>query len=150
MREQICLFTSSLSSDSSIHGMEARVSKPSNRCFPTKLGQKGTPLCISPFSLIWKVLLKVKTERVLMILVTPNWPVQPWYSQILELWVEQLLLLTRPNKLLKNLLGQIHTLIVKHTKRLVAWKVSGNSRLLKAFQKEFQTYHKCKATRHYF
>ena len=67
----------SLSSDSNIHGMKDGLLDLSNRCFPTKLGQKGALRCIFPcFIDKKKVLLKVKTERALMILVTPNWLVQ--------------------------------------------------------------------------
>ena len=39
----------SLPLDYSIHDIETRSSEPSSRCFLTKLGQKKTPLRISPF-----------------------------------------------------------------------------------------------------
>ena len=46
-----------------------------------------------PFSLIGRVLLRVKKKALTMILVTPNWHAQPWYSQILDLCITEPLLL---------------------------------------------------------
>ena len=52
--------------------------------------------------MIGKVLLKVKTEEVNVILITPNWPAQPWYSQVLELSVIKPLLLPDLSNILVN------------------------------------------------
>ena len=38
-----------------------------------------------PFSLIGRVPLRVREEGLTMILVTPSWPAQPWYSHTLDL-----------------------------------------------------------------
>ena len=42
-----------------------------------------------PFCLMSKVLKKVGQERVDMILITPLWQTQPWYSQILEMCIKE-------------------------------------------------------------
>ena len=52
------------------------------------------------FSIIEKVLSKVKTENVDVILTIPSWPAQPWYSQVLELSVTKPLLLPQLNNIL--------------------------------------------------
>ena len=61
-----------------------------------------------PFSVIRKVLLKVKTEEVNVILITRSWPLQPWYSQVLRLSVTEPLILPRLSNILVNPQGQIH------------------------------------------
>ena len=40
----------------------------------------GLLYAFPPFSLIGIVLLRVREEGLTMILVTPNWPAQHWYS----------------------------------------------------------------------
>ena len=58
--------------------------------------------------MIKKVLLKVKTEEVNVILITRSWPLQPWYSQVLRLSVTEPLILPRLSNILVNPQGQIH------------------------------------------
>ena len=73
--------------------VERRSTQPSNRCIPTELETSGATVCFSLFSMIEKVLLKAKTEEVDVILITPSWPAQLWYSQVVELSVTEPLLL---------------------------------------------------------
>ena len=63
---------------------------------------RGLLYAFPAFSMIGKVLLKVKTEEVNVILITPNWPAQPWYSQVLELSVIKPLLLPDLSNILVN------------------------------------------------
>ena len=56
-----------------------------------------------PFSLIGRVLLRAREEGLKMILVTPNWPAQSWYSQILDLCITEPLLLPQSQELLVDL-----------------------------------------------
>ena len=63
---------------------------------------RGLLYAFPAFSVIGKVLLKVKTEEVNVILITPNWPAQPWYSQVLELSVTKPLLLPHLSNILVN------------------------------------------------
>lgn len=104
----------SLSLDSSIHSMEAKSSEPSNRRFPTKLGQNGIPLCISIFFQNRESSFKGRnrenfddTSHLKLVnletLLQPNTgavsTLQLWYSQILELWEEEPLPLPQSNML---------------------------------------------------
>ena len=89
--------------------------------------------------MIGKVLLKVKTEEVDKILITPSWPAQPWYSQVLGLSVAKPLLLTQLSNILVNPQGQVHPLVVNKTLRLMAWKVSGRVWPQKEFRKGLQS-----------
>ena len=52
--------------------------------------------------MIGKVLSKVKVEDADVILITPSWPVQPWYSQALGLSVAKPLLLPQLSNLSKS------------------------------------------------
>ena len=47
----------------------------------------GLLYAFPPFSLIGRVLLRVREEGLTMTLATPNWPAQPWYGQILDLCI---------------------------------------------------------------
>ena len=69
-----------------------------------------------------------------MILVTPNWPAQPWYSQILDLCITESLLLPQSQELLVDPKGQVHPLVLNKTLKLMAWKISGKTWLRKEFQ----------------
>ena len=69
-----------------------------------------------------------------MILITPNWPAQPWFNQILELCIANPLLLPPTEALLLDPQGQEHPLIRNRTLGLVAWKVSGAAYLQRAYQ----------------
>ena len=73
------------------------------------------------------------------ILITPSWPAQPWYSQVLELPVTELLLLPQLSNILVNPQGQEHPLVVNKTLRLVAWKVSGGTQPQKEFRQGLQS-----------
>ena len=75
----------------------------------------GLTYAFPPFSLIGKVVKKVKAEAAKMILVTPNWPTQSWFNQILELWIANPLLLPLSQGLLTNAQGQIHPLVENGT-----------------------------------
>ena len=79
---------------------------------------RGLLYAFPPFSMIGKVLLKVKTEEVDAFLITSSWLAQPWYSQVLELSVTKLLLLPRLSNILVNPQGQVHPLVVNKTVRL--------------------------------
>ena len=69
-----------------------------------------------------------------MILVTPNWPALPWYSQILDLCITESLLLSQSQDPLLDPKGQVHPLVLNKTLKLMAWKISGKTWLRKEFQ----------------
>ena len=125
--------------DTILHVVESRSTQPSNRCIPTTLEHRGLLYAFPPFPMIGKVLLKVKTEKVDVILITLSWPAQPWYSQVLELSLTEPLLLPQLSNILVNPQGQAYTLVVNKTLRLVAWKVSGRTWPRKEFRQGLQS-----------
>ena len=129
----------SMPSDTILPVVESRSTQLSNRYIPTKLETSGATVCFSPFFMIGKVLLKVKTEKVDVILITPSWPAQLWYSQVLELSVTEPLLLPQLSNILVNPPGQMHPLVVNKILRLVAWKVSGGAWPRKEFRQGLQS-----------
>ena len=129
----------SMPSDTILPVLEKRSTQPSNRCIPTELETLGLLYAFPPFSMIGKVLLKVKTEEVDVILITPNWPAQHWHRQVSGLSVAEPLLLPQLSNILVNPRGQVHPLVVNKTLRLVAWNVSGRVWHQKEFRKGLQS-----------
>lgn len=85
------------------------------------------------------MLAKARMEEICLILLTPNWQTQPWYSQVLDMAVQAPLLLPQNPNLLMNPHGEVHPLVANKSIRLVAWKVSGKAWQVKEFQKGLQT-----------
>ena len=81
---------------------ESRFTQPSNRCIPAELETSGATVCFPPFFNDREVLLKVKTDKVDVILITSSWPGQPWYAQVMELSVTESLLLSQLSNILAN------------------------------------------------
>lgn len=88
------------------------------------------PYAFPPFSLIPKVLQKIKNEQATVILVVPNWPGQPWYplyhllriSDILRMGPDKQLLIcpfSRKNHPMKSLELQAAILCGQPLKRKV-------------------------------
>ena len=84
-----------------------------------------------PFALIGRVLAKAMRgkhiDHSVLIIVTPMWVSQPWYTQLLRTSIQDSIfnppfpnLLTDPNQ-------NQHRLCQNQTLALAAWKVSGNS-----------------------
>ena len=86
------------------------------------------------FALIGRALAKVMREEYTLIIITPVWPSQPCYTQLLRLSIQDPIftppfpnLLTDPNQ-------NQHQLCQNQILTLAAWKVSGNSISYKAYQ----------------
>ena len=92
-----------------------------------------------PFCLIGRVLSKVRKDGGKLILVTPVWQAQYWYSLLLEMSVRNPLLLPQHKDLLKNPMGQNHPLSEKKCLSLAVWVVSGNVWLQKAYRRKLQS-----------
>ena len=100
---------------------------------------RGLTYAFPPFCLIGKTVTKVRSEKATQILVTPHWPAQSWYNQVLELCVADPILVKPRQDLLMNPQGQVHPLVENQTLNLVAWKISGKDFLQKAYQQGLQT-----------
>ena len=87
----ICLLC--LPSTSNLYGLETRTHSQATVAFQQNWKNLGFLYAFPPFSLIGRVLLRVREERLTMSLVTTSRPVQPWYSPVLDLCVTDPLLL---------------------------------------------------------
>ena len=87
------------------------------------------------FNLIGQVINKVLRENVeAIILVTPTWKTQPWYTLLLRISIQRLLLLPARPHLLLNLLGEKHPLVKTRSLRLAVWKITRKTWKCKEFQ----------------
>ena len=79
------------------------------------------------FSLISRVL-KVLTDQATLILITPAWQTQLWYTQFQQMpIIKHPLLLQKILTLLTVPNGEIHPLVGKGNLELLAWTVSGKT-----------------------
>ena len=92
-----------------------------------------------PFCLIPTILRKIMAEELDLILVTPVWPTQVWYPQLLQLSVKLPLILPQVTNLIQDPLGNPHMLTAQKNFRLAAWILSGDSLRNKEFQKGLRT-----------
>lgn len=76
-----------------------------------------------PFSLIGRVLQKIKQDRATGILIVPNWPSQPWYPIFLELLTQDPIILGPDKNLLYSPSRELHPL--SNTLSLAAGRLSG-------------------------
>ena len=85
-----------------------------------------------PFSLIGRVINKVLWKNIkAMILVTPSWQTQPWYTLLLRMSIQRPLLLPALPYLLLHLQGEKHS---DCELKIAAWKITqkpGNGRNFK-------------------
>ena len=75
----------------------------------------------------------------MMILVTPAWPSQLWYPEVMKMSMQQPILLTWRRYILKNPKGEIHPLVQKKPLKLVASTVSELDSKRKGFQGRLPT-----------
>ena len=90
-----------------------------------------------PFSIINKILNKVKQGKVDKILiVAPTWQSQTWYPILISMSIEKPISLPRYQHLHVNPQKQLHPFLLNETLRLEVWTVSGESYLQEAFQRQ--------------
>ena len=99
-----------------------------------------TPFCLGyafpPQHLLSRVLQKVRQDKARLILIAPFWPTRSWYTNLIQLLVDY------PRRLPSwpDLLSQFKVL---HNKpqmlKLMAWKISGVSSEVRAFQSKLLT-----------
>jgi len=97
---------------------------------PFSLGTDLTWLGLQGYALI---------GRSKVVLITPLWQAQFWFSALLESAVENPLLLPMRPDLLVDPFNQLHPLVSQGRLQLVAWKVSGKNTLQKEFRDKLQT-----------
>ena len=85
-----------------------------------------------PFSLLTKVLAKIRNDKALVLLIAPVWTTQNWYPLLLQLAVEQPIILPQKDNLLTLPHTQeLHPL--RDSLRLAAWILSGDRLQTEAF-----------------
>ena len=70
---------------------------------------------------------------------SPVWSTQPWYPELLNLYIEEPVLLPQGKKILISPKGIAHPSMVENSLTLAAWLVSGKSFRVKEFQKMLLT-----------
>ena len=91
-----------------------------------------------PFCLIGRCLAKLERQQVpSLVLVTPLWPAQPWFSRLLQLVIAQPRILPNSPDLLIGPHHQQHPLVVDQRLPLVAWLLSGEVSLTKEFHRRW-------------
>ena len=85
----------------------------------------GLPYAFPPFSMISRMLLKIKREYVpLLILIAPVWSTQPWYPELLNLCVREPVLLPLEKEILISPKNIVRPLMVENSLTLAARLVS--------------------------
>lgn len=77
------------------------------------------------FSLIQRVIAKLRRERAELVLITPFWRSQVWFPDLMSLLVEHPILLPGMRELILDPEGNVHDLVVNGQLRLMAWLISG-------------------------
>jgi ribonuclease HI len=76
-----------------------------------------------PFGLIPRVLQQVNTQKVIITLIYPIWPTQPWFPVLNEMMLEAPYLLPDHPKLLENIRNEVHPLMSSATLKLAAGRI---------------------------
>ena len=87
-----------------------------------------------PFALIGRVLTKVMSNKCTLAIITPVWPSQPWYTQLLKMSIQDPIFIPSFPNLLTDPNQNQHPLCQNQALVLAAWKVFGDSILQKTYQ----------------
>ena len=68
-----------------LHILENRSFQSGQECFSDILAHKFV-YAFPPFALIGRVLQKVDQDQCLMLIITPAWPLQPCFPELLEMY----------------------------------------------------------------
>ena len=86
------------------------------------------------FLLIVQVFQKVNPYQDLMLIITPAWPSQQRFLELLKISVKNQLFLQALKDLLKDRAGKLNLLLMQTSLQLMGWKISERT----YFQKEYQ------------
>ena len=101
---------------------------------------KSQAYAFPPFSMIPHVMRKVQRDQSTIVLVTPIWPSQTWYQNLIHMSCRDPLVIPHSPNLLMDINNSPHPLITEERLKLAVWTVSGEkckvlgyqSRLLKS------------------
>ena len=95
-----------------------------------------------PFCLIGRCLNKVRVDKAQMIIITPVWQGQPWYSTLLQMTTADPVLLPELETLLTDPNGEIHPLLRSRALKLAAWRISGVTQETLRYQQQLRNYYR--------
>ena len=128
-----------MSSIISIYSLLTRSLQPGNECNDTKL-ELGLPYAFTHFTVISRVLLKIKLESAsLLILTAPMLSNQPCYPELLNLYVKEPALLPQGKEVLISSKSVVHPLMLENSLTLAAWLVAGKPFCVREFQETLLT-----------
>ncbi|CAG2254135.1 unnamed protein product [Mytilus edulis] len=111
----------------------------SDRCPSPSLREiKGYAL--PSFCLISTCLAKVREENSKIMLITPVWQSQAWYTLLLQMSVDYPVLLPMSHNTLLSPMKEPHPLILNKTLKLAGWTVSGDHLTQLEFQSKLKNY----------
>lgn len=96
--------------------------------------------CFPPFKLIPKCLTKLIRDQAEVVMVTPYWPSQAWFPDMMEMSVDVPRLLPHNQAMLTSPRGHNHPLTQDGSIRLIAWRLSGIASKPKAFREMLSNY----------
>ena len=122
-----------------LHQLEARSRSHPHRRLYNKLGS-STGLCLPPFNLISKTLMKVTIDQTELTLVAPVLQAQPWWPVLLRLLISQPVLLPNSSTLLTDPtdLNRVHPMYPRL--HLAVFHISTNASKLRAFRQTLPIY----------
>ncbi|KAM4698712.1 uncharacterized protein WCC33_014250 [Rhinophrynus dorsalis] len=100
----------------------------------------GTNYAFPPFAIISRTLLTIRRQAATVVVVTPLWPMQPWFPPLLELSADFPRLLPIFPNLLSDPNGAPHELIISRELQLIAWFLSGIPQVVRDFQCRLKLY----------
>ncbi|KAM4807614.1 uncharacterized protein WCC33_004942 [Rhinophrynus dorsalis] len=85
----------------------------------------GTNYAFPPFAMIPRNLMAIRRQQATVVLITPFWPMQPWFPPLLELSTDFPHLLPSFLHLLTGPSGDPHELLASGDLHLLDWRLSG-------------------------
>src|SRR6266540_3409435 len=92
-----------------------------------------------PWGLIPKVIEKIRKEKCKIVLVTPRWPTQHWYADLLQLSYRSPIVLPKIPNLLRPTTWDGNRGINPSRWDTIAWTLSGDTRLSRAFRRKLKS-----------
>ena len=99
----------------------------------------GVAYAFPPFCLIGRCLAKIRQDKATVIMITPTWQAQPWYTELMSMLVEEPILLPPVPDLITSPMAEAHPL-QNHGLVLAAWKVDGDPQKHMIFQKRLEIF----------
>ncbi|XP_056429491.1 uncharacterized protein LOC130368972 [Hyla sarda] len=100
---------------------------------------QGTLYAFPPFAMIPKVLWQAGSQGSTLVVVTPWWPTQSWFPQVLGMTIDCPRICPVFTSLLQDPRKEAHPLVLSGQLQLVAWLISGCQDLTTAFHSQLGT-----------